>query len=93
MTALVAVGALATGSLATGSPGFGPVRTPPPDVQTIESPAGAGSAEGNLTVGPDGRVYLSWLEPAPDSAMALRFAAYDGTRWRSPQTISAGPRS
>ena len=90
VTALVAVGALATGSLATGSPGFGPVRTPPPDVQTIESPAGAGSAEGNLTVGPDGRVYLSWLEPAPDSAMALRFAAYDGTRWSATQTISSG---
>jgi hypothetical protein len=29
----------------------------------IDSPAGAGSSEPNLSVGPDGRVYLSWFEP------------------------------
>src|SRR5690606_29085055 len=47
-------------------------------VSPLESPAGPGSAEPNLAVGPDGRVYLSWLEPAADSAHELRFAILDG---------------
>ncbi len=40
--------------------------------------AAPGSAEPNLTVGPDGRAYLSWVEPAADSAHALRFAVLEG---------------
>ncbi|MCX5754735.1 MAG: sialidase family protein [Gemmatimonadetes bacterium] len=59
-------------------------------IQSLESPAGPGAAESNLTVGPDGRVFLSWLEPAPDSAMAMRFASFDGTKWSAPQTIRSG---
>jgi len=60
------------------------------DIQQLESPAGPGGAESNLAVGPDGRVYLSWMEPAPDSAMALRFSTFDGTRWSAPKTIRSG---
>lgn len=56
-------------------------------IESIDSPTGPGAAESNLAIGPDGRVYLSWLEPAPDSAMALRFASYDGTRWSATRTI------
>ena len=52
-----------------------------PDIQMLESPASAGASEPNLTVGPDGRVYLSWMEPAPDSAMSLKFASFDGSKW------------
>src|SRR5687768_12842130 len=33
-------------------------------IDSIASPAGPGSAEPNLAVGEDGRVYMSWLEPA-----------------------------
>jgi hypothetical protein len=65
-------------------------RAVAPDIQQLESPAGPGAAESNLTVGPDGKVYLSWMEPAPDSAMALRFSSFDGTRWSAPQTIRSG---
>ena len=57
-------------------------------MDSLASPTAPGSAEPNLTVAPDGRVYLSWLEPA-DSGHALRFAVYDGTRWTSPRTIVA----
>lgn len=66
------------------------VRTAGTDVEQLESPAGPGAAEPNLAVGPDGRVYLSWLEPAPDSVMALRFSTFDGARWSAPKTIHAG---
>lgn len=55
-------------------------------IDSIASPAAAGSAEPNLTVGPDGRVYMSWFEPA-NPGYALRFAVYDGARWTPAQTI------
>ena len=32
-------------------------------MREIDSPAGPGSGDPNLSVGPDGRIYLSWLEP------------------------------
>src|SRR5688572_3418594 len=56
---------------------------------SLASPAGRGSAEPNLAVGADGRVHMSWLEPA-DSGFALKFATFDGTRWSSPRTVRSG---
>jgi hypothetical protein len=58
-------------------------------IDSIASPAAPGSAEPNLAVAPDGRVYMSWLEPA-DSGHALRFAVLTGRQWSPPQTIRAG---
>src|SRR5262245_3284356 len=40
----------------------------------IDSPAGPGSAEPNFSVGPDGRVYMSWIEPTQPKGYALKFA-------------------
>ena len=57
-------------------------------VDSVASPAGPGSAEPNLTVGPDGRVYMTWLEPA-DSGYALRFSVHDGSKWTPAKTIVA----
>jgi hypothetical protein len=57
---------------------------------TLPSPAGPGSAEPNLSAGPDGRLYLSWLEAASDSGFALKFAALDGSVWSRPATIRSG---
>ena len=57
-------------------------------VDSVASPAGPGSAEPNLTVGPDGRVYMTWLEPA-DSGSALRFSVHDGSKWTPAKTIVA----
>jgi hypothetical protein len=59
-------------------------------VTELSVAAAPGSAEPNLTLGPDGRAYLSWIEPAPDSAHALRFAVLEGGRWSEPRTIASG---
>jgi hypothetical protein len=56
----------------------------------LPPPAATGSGEPNLTVGADGRVYLSWIEPAADSAHALRFSVLEGDRWSAPRTIASG---
>lgn len=56
-------------------------------VDSIASPAKAGSAEPNLSVAPDGRVFMTWLEPA-DSGHALRVAILSGTVWTAPRTIA-----
>jgi hypothetical protein len=59
-------------------------------LRMLPVPADSGSGEPNLTAGPDGRVYLSWIEPAPDSAHALRFAVLEGDAWSAPRTIASG---
>src|SRR5262245_44667147 len=58
-------------------------------IDSLRSPAGPGSAEPSLAVAADGRVYLTWLEPA-DSGHALRIAALEGSRWTAPRTIRSG---
>ena len=58
-------------------------------IDSIASPAASGSAEPNLAASPDGRIYMSWLEPA-GSGQALRFAVLNGTRWSQARTIRAG---
>src|SRR5687768_3453399 len=83
--------------VAAATIGFLPVQptvtsTPPATLRTadtLRSPAGPGSAEPNLAVGPDGRVYLSWLEPL-DSGFALKFSSFDGTSWAPARTIRSG---
>jgi len=60
----------------------------------IDSPAAAGSGNPNLSVGPDGRVYLSWIEPVQSKGSkgyALKFAVRSrGGRWSTPRTITQG---
>jgi hypothetical protein len=56
---------------------------------SLESPAGPGSAEPNLALGADGRAYLSWLEQV-DSGHALKFSVYDGRSWSDARTIRTG---
>jgi hypothetical protein len=56
-------------------------------IENLPSPAGPGSAEANLAVGPDGRVYLSWLEQQPDTSTSFKFAAFDGSKWSEARTI------
>ena len=67
----------------------------PPFIEPFEqlpSPAAAGSAEPNLTVDAAGRVHLSWIEPARDSAHAIKFAVLEGSRWSAPRTIAQSRR-
>ena len=66
------------------------VRVAAPSVSdTIASPTGPGATTPNLAVAPDGKVYMSWLEPA-DSGYALRFSVLDGRSWSAPRTIRKG---
>jgi len=59
--------------------------------QETPTPAAPGSGEPNLTVAPDGRVLLSWIEPTGDASHRLRYAvrAKDGA-WSEPRTIAEG---
>jgi len=80
--ATVTVGASA---FATRTP---PTRVVAAAIDSLSSPARDGSAEPNLSVAPDGRVYMTWIEPA-DSGHALRVAALKGTTWTAARTIAA----
>lgn len=64
--------------------------TPPDVVHEVASPAKEGSAEPSVETGADGRVYLSWIEPAESGGYALRFAAWEGTGWSQPRTAARG---
>jgi hypothetical protein len=60
-------------------------------VRQLEAPAAAGSGEPNLAVAPDGRVLLSWIEPAGENQHSLRYAARaKGGAWSKPETIASG---
>jgi hypothetical protein len=59
-------------------------------VRELPSPAGAGSAQPNLTVSPDGRVYLSWIERLGEGRFSLRFAVREGDGWSAPRVIAEG---
>lgn len=57
----------------------------------LDCPAAAGSGEPNLTVGPDGRVLLSWIEPVGGKGHRLRYAERrKGATWSQPLTIAEG---
>jgi hypothetical protein len=74
---------------ACGEPG------PPPPVGAaveVPSPAAEGSGEPNLFALRDGRVLLSWIEPAGTAEHALRFAILDGDAWSEPRTAARGSR-
>jgi hypothetical protein len=64
--------------------------TPPSAVQGIDAPAAPGSAEPSVETGADGRVYLSWIEPVASGGHALRFAAWEGSRWSGARSVAHG---
>ncbi|HEX6938686.1 MAG TPA: sialidase family protein [Longimicrobiales bacterium] len=87
LRAAVVVGGIA----AAAGCGAGPGSRPPVAALTaLESPAVPGSGEPNLAVGPDGTLYLSWLEPTADGGHALRLAARRDTAWSEPVTVASG---
>lgn len=61
----------------------------------LPSPAGAGSGQPNLTVSPDGRAHLSWIERLGEGRFSLRFATLEKTapekyEWSAPRVIAEG---
>jgi hypothetical protein len=85
----IAFGAAAFGALSAGRLSEAESAAAP-DIEALPSPVGPGGAEPFLVTGANGKVYMSWLEPAPDSAFALKVSSFDGTRWASPTTIRSG---
>jgi hypothetical protein len=61
-----------------------------PGVVDVKSPAGSGSAEPNLATGPDGRVFMTWLEPAQGKGNVLYFSTLQSQAWSAPKVISRG---
>lgn len=59
-------------------------------VQSLDSPAAAGSGEPNLYTASDGRVFLTWIEPTGDKGHRLRFAYRHGDNWSAPRTVAEG---
>lgn len=68
-----------------------PAASAPLAARDLVSPAPGQSGQPNLAVGPDGRVWLSWVEKTPDGGHRLRFAsrAPKGD-WSAPGTAAEG---
>ncbi|HXV76916.1 MAG TPA: sialidase family protein [Candidatus Polarisedimenticolaceae bacterium] len=78
---------VAVSSIASGcSPG----ALPPLEPRVADPPAADGSVASDVTTGADGRVYLSWIEPAGGETHRLRFSTWDGDGWSAPRTVAAG---
>ena len=63
---------------------------PVPSINELKSPAPPDSGQPNLAVGPDGRIFLSWIEPAKPQGYALRFSVRGPQGWSAPKTIARG---
>ena len=59
-------------------------------LRELPAPAGRGSGQPNLAVAPDGRLYLSWIEPLGEGRFSLRFALKEGEGWSAPRVIAEG---
>ncbi|HVN09918.1 MAG TPA: sialidase family protein [Patescibacteria group bacterium] len=60
---------------------------PRAEVRKLPNPARPGSMAPSLSAGPDGKVILSWLEPAA-AELALKFAEWDGKTWSRPEMVA-----
>ncbi len=62
----------------------------PPAPIMVENPAPEGSAQPSLTVGRDGRVWLSWLQSQGDTNVALQVVAREKGQWSAVRTVVQG---
>jgi hypothetical protein len=62
----------------------------PAAVVDVKSPAGSGSAEPSLTAAPDGRVFMSWIEPGLGKGNVLYFSVLQSDTWSAPKVIARG---
>lgn len=53
-------------------------------------PTGPESGMPNFTKGPDGSVYLSWIDTLGTEGHALRFSQWKAGQWTPPETIAKG---
>lgn len=59
-------------------------------LKELSAPTAPGSREPNLSVSRDGRLLMTWSEPAGDTAWVLRFSTLDGGEWSEPATVASG---
>lgn len=59
-------------------------------LKELQPPVGTESAQPFLTVAPDGKFLMSWIEPGQTAKHAFRFASFDGSAWSSATTIVEG---
>ncbi|MBC7924759.1 MAG: exo-alpha-sialidase [Bryobacteraceae bacterium] len=59
-------------------------------VHSLDTPAGPESGMPFLATGPDGAIYLSWIDPVPGQGHALRFSKWAGKEWAPAETIATG---
>jgi hypothetical protein len=59
-------------------------------VEPLVTPADSGSSLPFLSTAPDGRVFLSWVEPTGPKRHALKFSVLTGAAWSEPRTIAEG---
>ena len=63
----------------------------PLTVTQVAVPAGMSTEGANLSTSPDGRVFLSWLQPGPTDGYQLMFSVRDGKgMWSEPKMIASG---
>src|SRR5262245_54951385 len=60
-------------------------------VNEVAVPVGTSTEGANLSTAPDGRLFLSWLQPGPTDGYQLMFSVRDtkGT-WAEPKVIASG---
>ena len=87
LTGIIAAGCLVAGLAACdrARPDDAPVLAA---LDSVATPSTPGSGEPNLAVGSDGRVHLTWIEPAADSASAVRVAVFGDSGWSEPRTVT-----
>jgi hypothetical protein len=59
-------------------------------IETLQSPAGAGSEEPNLFEGSDGNLYLSWVQKDSTGLAVLQFASFRDGEWSLAEEIARG---
>lgn len=63
------------------------------EIASVSTPGGPGASGGSFAKGPDGGVWLCWIEPvAAEGEHVLKFSAFDrsASRWAAPRTIAQG---
>ena len=82
---IVLLSTLGMPALARAQAGSAPAPAPAPAIESLKSPAGAGSSEPQITVQGD-RLILSWLELSGERA-TLKFAERTATGWSAPKIV------
>lgn len=62
----------------------------PLSLTLVDPPAAPLSSAPHLTLGADGKVYLSWTEQVGETEHRLRFSRWDGAGWSEARTVAGG---